>query len=106
MQTSKISSDTYPNEVKRVSIHTVHHVKKSEHHFIRSKFNRISSMQSTVTPDILDTPRSTIEITSVPESKKQLFNLNRNRIIFITIGVLLALSTSITAIALAIKFQS
>ncbi|CAF1173566.1 unnamed protein product [Rotaria sordida] len=106
MRISEISSGTYQSQVKRVSIQTISNVEKHETPFIWSKFNRLSSMQSTVTPDIVDIPERTIEKTSVPESSEKSFIFNRNRIIFITIGVLFALSTSITAVALAIKFRS
>ncbi|CAF3996228.1 unnamed protein product [Rotaria sp. Silwood2] len=97
---SEILSGPNETEVKRVSIHTDHNVEKIENQFIRSKFNRINSMQSTVTPDILDTPKSTVDKTLIRESSE-----NRNCTIFIAIGVLLALTICLTAIALAIKFR-
>ncbi|CAF3724676.1 unnamed protein product [Rotaria socialis] len=110
---SKHSVPAHKIQARQISMHTKHDSESHEHSYITPRFQRISSRFDTVSSDGMTAPKRnvepsqiTFEVASGPDLSKRSFSFSQRDVILITLGVLLALGASITAIALAIKYRT
>ncbi|CAF1237062.1 unnamed protein product [Rotaria magnacalcarata] len=110
---SKHPTIAHKIQAKKTSVHTEHNSESHELNYITPRLQQISSRLDTVSPDGMNAPKRNVEAsqitseaTSVPNLSRRSFSFSQRDIILITLGVLLALGTAITAIALAIKYRT